>query len=532
MDQCGRKIISLKYLMRKLSLKLISLIFGLGSNAFCLNAQEMPNIVIILVDDLGYGDVNLRLPQLKAFNNPYIQTPNLAKLAHESKLFTHHYASSPVCSPSRAGLLTGRTPTRCNITLWIDDKVNDDHHKNRQLLLDEEITIAEICRQQGYQTAIFGKWHLNGADWEEQKNWDAEHGSFPHQQGFDYGMVSKENPHLTRHLEANSQKNPGDFFMLDGTPVGTIKGYTSEILTDSAVSWLTGKCSMERPFFLYLSYDAVHERIFNPDIYDCMYNTGDPNKDVYYANVTYLDHQIGRFLRSLDLLGLAENTIVFFSSDNGPEVLRAYYGCYRSYGTSYPLYGQKRQVLEGGIRVPGMVRWPGKIQPGISSEANSTMDWLPTICDIAGVDVPGDRKVDGVSILPHLLKNQPVKRQQPIYWQFEYSNNWELQGEGYNRRFHGQKRLEGRAKYNVAIRKGNYVMRGVQAKRFEAPEAFVLFDVVNDLEEKHELSGKEPELFLSMKRFLLEMYDEVKRERIETAKKIAIMDGKEYVPDK
>lgn len=489
-----------------------------------ISAQQLPNIVYILVDDLGYGDVNLNMPGIEAFKNSYIETPNLAKLAAESKVFTHHYSSSPVCSPSRAGLLTGRIPTRCNINLWINDKIDEGHDRPRQLLLDEEVTIAEICQKKGYQTAIFGKWHLNGADWEKAENWEKPHGSFPHQQGFDYGMVSKENPHLTRHLESNSQKNPGDFFMLDGTPVGTLKGYTSKIITDSSISWLSGYYDKRKPFFLYLPYDAVHERIYNPDIYDQMYNTGDPNKDVYYANVTYLDHQIGRLLLCLEHLGLAENTIVFFSSDNGPQVLRTYWGTYRSYGTSYPLYGQKRQVLEGGIRVPGMIRWPGKIKPGISELPNSTMDVLPTICEIIGAEIPADRTIDGMSIYKHILYNQPIKRKALMYWQFEYGKNWQLHGNGYDRRFHGREELEQLPVFNVSIRNGNFVMRGVQEGRFKVPEKFVLYDVVNDVEENNELSASEPELFESMKLILLRMHKEVNQDRMLTVKKIAEME--------
>ncbi|MFP4059596.1 MAG: sulfatase-like hydrolase/transferase [Bacteroidales bacterium] len=497
-----------------------------GSMTIPVSAGENPNIVYILADDMGYGDVNLNIPGLNAFNNPYIKTPNLAKLAGESIVFTHHYASSPVCSPSRAGLLTGRTPTRCNITLWIGDRVNEDNEKPRQLLMDEEVTIAEICKDAGYQTAIFGKWHLNGADWEKKENWEAEQGSFPNQQGFDYGMVSKENPHLTRHLESNSQKNPGDYFMLDGTPVGTIKGYSSEILTDSALSWLAGKRDASKPFFLYLPYDAVHERIYNPDIFDGMYNTGDPNKDVYYANVTYLDYQIGRFLTALQQMGLSDNTIVFFSSDNGPEVLREYWGCYRSYGTSYPLYGHKRQVYEGGIRVPGMVRWPGKIMPRISGEPNSTMDIFPTLCELLNQDLPPNRKIDGESILYLLLENKPIERKNAMYWQFEFTGNWELHGEGYDRRFHGEDRLAEMKNFNVAIRRGDYVMRGIQKERFLQPAEFVLYDVVNDIEENNELSEKVPEVFENMKKELLQMYLEVNEERIKTAEKVAMMDDR------
>ncbi|MDX1284866.1 MAG: sulfatase-like hydrolase/transferase, partial [Draconibacterium sp.] len=239
-----------------------------------------PNIVYILVDDLGYGDVNFGIESLEVFKNPYIKTPQLAKLASEGLVMTDHYAASPVCSPSRAGLLTGRTPTRCNINRWIQDtKFNGEEY-----LRNDEVTIAEKCLEAGYQTAIYGKWHLNCQDWRVKENWQGEEGSFPNQQGFQKGMVSKENPHLTTYQNSNSQKNPGDFYSVDGELLGTLKGYTSQIITDSALVYLE-KRDKEKPFFLYLPYDAVHERIYNPDVYDEMYNTSDANKDVYYANV-------------------------------------------------------------------------------------------------------------------------------------------------------------------------------------------------------------------------------------------------------
>lgn len=487
------------------NIALLSIVFLLMS--LHLGASEKPNIIYILVDDLGYGDVNFNIPELDRFNNPSIKTPNLEKLAKRGAVFTDHYSSSPVCSPSRAGLLTGRTPTRCNINRWIKD-LNFD---GEEFLKDEEITIAEICKEAGYETAIFGKWHLNCADWTNPENWKAEQGTFPNQQGFDAGIITKENPHLTCIMESNSQKNPGDFYTIDGNPLGTIKGYSSEIITDSALFWLKHH-QPENPFFLYLPYDAVHERIYNPDKYDYLYNTGNPNKDVYYANVTYLDHQIGRLLDGIEKLGLLENSVLFFSSDNGPE--RLYYHSYRSYGTSYPLHGQKRQLYEGGIRMPGIVCWPGKIEPRISNEPNSTLDVLPTICEILGVQPPADRSIDGTSILSHLLKNQSIQRNKPLYWQYEYPEDWVLIGEGYNKRYDGFQKLKNVPLPSVSIRSGNYVLRGLFNGRFVQPEKYVLYDVVNDPEETNELSTIKPEVFNRMKSELEKMYQNVNEERL------------------
>jgi len=475
-----------------------------------------PNIIYILVDDLGYGDVNFELPGISEFGNPYVQTPHLAKFAKESLVFRHHYAAAPVCSPSRAGLLTGRTPTRHNINLYIRDTKDDD----KIFLPGKETTMAEVLKKAEYETAIFGKWHLNGADWEQKENWNGWTGSFPNQQGFDAGMVSKENPHFTRLLKTNTQKHPGDFFTVDGEPLGAIKGYTSDIITEKAVSWMQEERDASKPFFLYLPYDAVHIRVLAADQYENMYNTGNARKDAYYGNITHLDAAIGNLLSALEDMNLSENTLIFFSSDNGPDVLKKWEATYYCYGTSYPLFGQKYQLYEGGIRVPGMVRWPGKIKPGISDDPNSTLDVLPTLCELAGIPLPTERPLDGTSILGHLLDGKPVERENPLYWQFEHPSAFVQTGEGYNRRLDGSQRLPEAPQPVVAIRDGNFVLRGLQTEAFTPPTQFVLYDVVNDPNEKQELSRVKPELFKELKQKLQNKYQEVNNNRKQTTQEI------------
>ena len=470
--------------------------------------STQPNILYILVDDLGYGDLNLEQPGLDGFSNPFIHTPNLAVLARESLVLTHHYAASPVCSPSRAGLLTGRTPTRLNINRWIEDWNFD----GTEYLRDGEITLAELCRKAGYETVIYGKWHLNCADWTDPRNWEGTSGSFPNHQGFQRGMVSKENPHLTIHLRSNSQKNPGDFYTVQGQSLGTLKGYSSTIISDSALHFLRTR-QKELPFFLYLPYDAPHERIYNPDAYDDLYQTGDANKDAYYGNVTHLDHEIGRVLQGLKEMGLEENTLIFFSSDNGPEVKRVYFGAWRSYGTSYPLHGQKRTLLEGGIRVPGMVKWKGHIQPGVSDEPNSTLDVFPTLCELLGQDLPADRAMDGASMIPHLLQGRTITRKKPLYWQYEFPENWETSGEEYQRRYEGSRPAESQHMPTVSIRSGDHVLRGLNNGRANFPERFEMYDLINDPQEEDELSRKMPDLFDQLKVEMEDLYREVNRDR-------------------
>ncbi len=329
-------------------------------------------------------------------------------------------------------------------------------------------------------------------------------------------MVSKENPHFTRLLKTNTQKHPGDFFSVNGKPLGPIKGYTSDIITEAATSWLEKQRDTSRPFFLYLPYDAVHIRVAAADEYVNRYNTGDARKDAYYANITHLDAAIGRLLNNLDSLGLTDNTLLFFSSDNGPDVLKKWEATYYCYGTSYPLVGQKYQLYEGGIRVPGLVRWPGKIAPGISDAPNSTLDILPTLCALVGQPQPAGRALDGVSILSHLISRKSIERERPLYWQFEDPREFVTVGEGYNRRLDGSQQVD-KPSPAVAIRAGNYVLRGFQTEEFTLPTQYTLYDIVNDPKEQQELSEVESDLFASLKQKLLNMYQEVNAERIKTA---------------
>ncbi|MDQ8200531.1 sulfatase-like hydrolase/transferase [Pelagicoccus enzymogenes] len=485
---------------------------------------QQPNIIVILADDLGYGDLNLGIPGTDVFKNPHIRTPNLAKLASDGLVMTHHYAASSVCSPSRAGLLTGRTPNRHNIPKWINDHSDDE----RIFLPGSETTIPEILQENGYETAIIGKWHLNGADWAQKENWTGWTGSFPNQQGFDYAFVTKENPHETTAMKHNAQFEPGDFYRCDGDtvgePVGKLPGYSSQIIVDQALDWLRQKRDPQKPYFLYLPFDAVHEKVENPAAFNALYDTGNSDKDKYYANVTYLDAQIGRLLDFLYATKQEKNTLIVFSSDNGPEVCKVYYNAVHSYGTSYPLHGHKRQIFEGGIRVPGIVRWSGTIEPGVTDLPNSTLDLLPTLLQAAGIETPSDLKLDGTSILPHLKHRESITREKPLYWQNSIAENWSvIEGSGYDRRF------DGRAKNKiptpiVAIRRGDFVLRGFrplgEKSPFVKPEIFQLYDVVNDINEATELSQFETERYNEMKTELLAMWEAVERDRQKTAQAI------------
>jgi arylsulfatase A len=212
---------------------------------------------------------------------------------------------------------------------------------------------------------------------------------------------------------------------------------------------------------------------------------------------------------------------VFFSSDNGPDELNVNDLTARSYGTSYPLFGQKRQVFEGGIRVPGMVRWKGRIRPRVSDFPNFTLDLLPTVCELGGVKPPSQPSLDGISIASHLLANARPKRSAPMYWHFEkQAKNWELTGEGYDRRFDGKRPTQAPVPH-VAIRRDQYALRGFKtANPYGVPERYELYDVVADPEEKRELSKVKPEVLKRMIGELEAMHHSVMADRSRREKEI------------
>jgi arylsulfatase A len=353
-------------------------------------AQKAPNVVVILCDDLGYGD-------LACFGHPVIRTPNLDRLASQGVRFSQCYAAAPVCSPSRAGLLTGRTPSRVGVFSWIDP--NNPMH-----LPAREITLATLLRQAGYRTAQVGKWHLNGMFNSAKQPQPGDH-------GFDHWFSTQNNA-------APSHQDPKNF-VRNGTPAGALEGFSCQIVADEGIAWLKQKKGAE-PFFLHVCFHEPHEPIASPPDLVASYRKEAANEDEaqYFANVTNMDRAVGRLMAALDEIGAADNTVVFFTSDNGPETLNRYKGSNRSYGSARPLRARKLWLYEGGIRVPGIVRWPGQAPPGrTSDEPLWSCDFLPTICRAAAVKTPADRAIDGADFRP-ALEGKKIERTTPLFWHY------------------------------------------------------------------------------------------------------------------
>jgi arylsulfatase A len=352
--------------------------------------DQRPNFLIILCDDLGYGD-------LASFGHPDIKTPHLDRLAADGIRLTDCYAAAPVCSPARAGLMTGRVPSRAGIYDWIP--ANHPMH-----LKHDEITIAKLLRSAGYDTAIAGKWHLNGYFNDSRHPQPSDH-------GFNHWFATQNNA-------APSHRNPRNFIR-NGQEVGELEGYACQLVADEGIQWLRDGRDKNKPFFLFISFHEPHEPVASPGPMVAMYpHARIPEEAEYFANVTNMDAAVGRIIETLDQQGLSENTLVFFTSDNGPETLNRYRGAERSYGTPGPLREMKLHVYEGGIRVPGILRWTGRIAPGqVVGEPISGVDLLPTMCELAGIEPPVGRHLDGTSFVP-LLSGEPFERTMPLYWDY------------------------------------------------------------------------------------------------------------------
>lgn len=384
-------------------------------SAACL--AQLPNVLLIYVDDLGYGD-------LGSYGHPVIQTPNIDALARDGMTFTNYYAPSGLCSPSRAGVLTGRAPYRTGIKSWIPED-------SGIFLRDEEITLAEVLGAEGYATALIGKWHLNsdlGSEDEPQ----------PTDQGFDYFYG-----HNAFQIPTN--KNPTNIYR-DRELLPQQDGFTAQLYVGEAIDWLERQDNSQ-PFFLFLSMAEPHTPIENPREYNELYSeftngpvvpipSGLPEVPVekltprgpgeYYANITYMDSQLGRVLQWLDRKDLADNTIVVFTSDNGP-VTSAWLSWYEvnAYGSTGGYRGRKHFLHEGGLKVPAIVRYPGLVEPGSTSDDLVVgTDLFVTLARLGGGSIPDDRPIDGIDVRTVLSGGELEAR--TVFWALDSVSDLEF----------------------------------------------------------------------------------------------------------
>ena len=426
-------------------MKKLVLLFALLATFTSAHAAP-PNLILFLADDLGWGD-------LACFGHPIIKTPNLDAFAKQGVRLTQCYSASAVCSPSRSALLTGRTPHRNGVFTWIAEGAP-------VYLRTSENTLPKLLKGAGYTTCHSGKWHLNGLF-----NNPAQ--PQPNDHGYDWWMATQNNA-------GPSHENPTNF-VRNGQPVGRLEGYSAPLVVGEAVTWLKEKRDPAKPFFLAVWAHEPHYPIKSDPKFKALYP--DLANDVqreHHANVTQLDHAFGLLMKSLDEQKLADSTFVFFTSDNGPE----------GNGTTTPGRGssgglreRKRSMHEGGIRVPGLARWPGKIPAGTTSEVPVIgSDVFPTMLGIAGVKPPTDRVLDGVDVLPALTgKAAKVERPQPLYWRLHMAPNMKM-----------------------AMRVEDWkILANAELTEFE------LFNLKTDPKEATDLKSAEPQRFAALREQLL-----------------------------
>jgi arylsulfatase A len=368
-------------------------LLALFLSASAVAAADPPNVVLFLADDLGWGD-------LGCYGHPIIKTPHLDAFAKQGAKLTQCYSASAVCSPSRSALLTGRTPHRNGVYTWLAED-------SPVYLRKEETTAPEVLKAAGYATCHAGKWHLNG----KFNNPDQPQ---PNDHGYDHWFATQNNA-------APSHKNPTNF-VRNGKKVGAMDGYSALLVADEAVNWLKNR-DAKKPFFLAVWTHEPHLPIeSDPELQKLYAEEKDADVRQHHANVTQMDAAFGRVMKALDDLKLADTTFVFFTSDNGPEG-DGTKG--RTRGSTGGLRGRKRAVYEGGIRVPGLVRWPGQIKAGSVIDAPVIgSDFFPTALAAAGVKPPKDVTLDGANLLPLLTgKADTVERTQPLYWRLDMAPN-------------------------------------------------------------------------------------------------------------
>ena len=427
---------------------------ALCSSGRAAETRKRPNIVLIYVDDMGWTD-------LGCFGSKFYETPNIDRLCGQGMKLTSTYAACTVCSPSRAALLTGRYPARTGITQWIrggNRKGEGYQTKSRRPLLEpinqgylrpREITIAELLKTVGYTSCHVGKWHLGGGPYR------------PESQGFDFNYGGCERGSPPGYYDPYRNALPG----LKGRKAGE---YLTDRESDEAVRFL--RKHRDRPLFLYMSHYAVHMplqgRADLVEKYKAKQPVGKHKSPVYAAMVESVDQSTGKILRALDELGLADKTIVIFTTDNGGVDAIAN-GHARAYVTNNaPLRSGKCWPYEGGIRVPGIVRWPGVTKPGSASdEPIIGMDFFTTVCTAAGAKVPTDRPIDGLDLRPVLSGKGSLKRD-AIFWH--------------------------RPHYQHATPHGTVRAGDWKLIRYYEDDAVELFNLADDLSETTNLADKQP----------------------------------------
>jgi arylsulfatase A-like enzyme len=426
--------------------------------AFAFNlttAQTRPNIIFIHADDLGYGD-------LSCYGQRKFKTPNIDRLAAEGMRFTQYYAGSTVCAPSRSALMTGQHTGHTRI-----------RGNARHPLLPEDVTVAEVLKSAAYKTALIGKWGLG----------EAGTTGVPNRQGFDYffGYLNQRHAHnyypsfLWRNEERSKLRNlvPDEDNEGSGNSTNRVD-YTHDLMAEESLKFI--EVNGGGPFFLYLAFtiphannEAKNKGMEVPDLGEFASKDWPDQEKAKAAMITRLDRDVGRLMALLKKLGIDDNTLVFFTSDNGPH--REGGADPDFFDSNGPLRGIKRDLYEGGIRVPMIARWPKRIKAGAKSDQVwAHWDLPPTLAEVAGVKPPA--KIDGISMLNALLGRRQ-RSHEFLYWEFHERG------------------------FSQAARMGDW-----KAVRKSPDSPIELYDLKNDLGEQNDVAVKHSEVVKKIEEYL------------------------------
>lgn len=469
----------MKFLKKIISVGLLA--FSMASHSGA--AASKPNIIVFFVDDSGYGDY-------AHTGNPTIKTPNLTKLATEGVNFTQFYVGTAACSASRYSLLTGRYPGRSGLGSWV---VGPDA---KQHIHSDEITLPELLKTQGYSTGMFGKWHLGSPNAKNKMSQD----TLPLAHGFDQWVgtnVSHDYPvaMLLQSDPSSSDPIPGYKALAKNLPsdVQASESLTG-VYTEAAVEYIHSK--KDKPFFAYITYNQPHLGLFASDKFK-----GKSRRGLLGDVMEEIDYSVGEVLKALEESGQSGNTLIIFSSDNGPwvkflEVEESKYGDTRlQIGYAEPFRDGKGSTWEGGHRVPGIFYWPGRIHPNaMDQRPASTLDIFPTIAKLVGAELPRDRSIDGRDITPYLIGTRMAVR--PFEFIYSYDDNkasairvgpWKL-----------HTRIGSQTGNNYGF-----------SPSIEKP---LLFQIEHDLSERLDVASKHPELVQKMRDLMLKTQAQIDEE--------------------
>jgi len=398
---------------------------------------KRPNFVFVFADDWGWGD-------LGCYGHPVIRTPNLDRLARAGTAFTQFYVASGVCSPSRTAIMTGHFPARHRIHGHLAAGESNRRRAMPNWLDSDVATVTDLLQKAGYRTGHFGKWHLGSGE----------------------GAPSIGEYGIDEHKGVNSTDDYPNLWGPEFRPRST------EIIVDETIRFI--EANRERPFYVQAWLLDTHAYLQPTEEQQKAYPRHNGALKIYYSVVTDADKHIGRLIDRLDELGLAENTVFVFSSDNGPEDIVIGNASHSGVGSAGPFRGRKRSLYEGGVRMPFIVRWPGGTPAGTVDDTSviGAVDWLPTICTLAGVELPDALHLDGED-MSAALRGKASQRTKPLMWEWRF-------------RIHGHTLHRSPM---LSIRDGNWkLLINPDRSRIE------LYDVPNDPSELNNLADRQPEV--------------------------------------